>query len=239
MDPAFPRHLADEILDHLAPDDPRAVRARKDLRRINRIMGSARIIGRALAQSGRPLVRIIELGAGDGALMLQLAQRLAPRSPQAHVTLLDRQALVPAEVRAGLAALGWTPDLMTTDVADWIAGPDAARADLAISNLFIHHLDAAALRKLFAALAARVDMFVACEPRRGRLALSASRLVGLLGANAVTRTDAVLSVQAGFRDNELSAYWPDQDAWELEERRAGLFSHLFVATRRGGHANRV
>jgi hypothetical protein len=40
----------------------------------------------------------------------------------------------------------------------------------------------------------------------------------------------VLSVRAGFSGRELSALWPKGD-WLLEERHAGLFSHLFTARR--------
>jgi hypothetical protein len=62
--------------------------------------------------------------------------------------------------------------------------------------------------------------------------LLASRLVGLVGANAVTRADAVLSVRAGFRGKELSALWPASGAeWLLEESAAGPFCHRFVAIR--------
>jgi len=49
----------------------------------------------------------------------------------------------------------------------------------------------------------------------------------------VTRTDAVLSVRAGFVRRELSHLWPaGNGAWRLRERRAGLFSHCFQASRR-------
>ena len=62
----------------------------------------------------------------------------------------------------------------------------------------------------------------------------ASRLVGALGANAVTREDAVLSVRAGFRGAELSALWPgDAAAWQLDEHAAAAFSHVLRAVRRG------
>jgi len=55
----------------------------------------------------------------------------------------------------------------------------------------------------------------------------------LLGANAVTREDAVLSVHAGFRDAELSTAWPGNAAdWRLQEHPAGLFSHCLRAERR-------
>jgi hypothetical protein len=41
--------------------------------------------------------------------------------------------------------------------------------------------------------------------------------------------DAEISVRAGFRDSELSALWPSDARWQLNEQRAGLFSHRFVA----------
>jgi hypothetical protein len=41
----------------------------------------------------------------------------------------------------------------------------------------------------------------------------------------------VLSVRAGFSGNELSALWPADGGWQLTERRAGHFSHLFIARR--------
>ena len=77
------------------------------------------------------------------------------------------------------------------------------------------------------------DVFVACEPRRSWRALAGSHLIGGLGANSVTRTDAVLSVHAGFRDRELSSLWPDGTGWQLDEAAFGPFSHWFCAVRAG------
>jgi hypothetical protein len=74
-------------------------------------------------------------------------------------------------------------------------------------------------------------VFVACEPRRSALALGASRLVGLIGCNEVTRYDAPISVRAGFAGRELSGLWPAGGAWQLREGARGLFSHCFVAGR--------
>ena len=83
------------------------------------------------------------------------------------------------------------------------------------------------------AIGAAADTFVCCEPRRARLALVGSRLLGLIGCNAVTRHDALISVHAGFRGTELSDAWRAAcgDGWTLEERAAGPFSHVFGATR--------
>jgi hypothetical protein len=41
--------------------------------------------------------------------------------------------------------------------------------------------------------------------------------------------DAEASIAAGFVRNEISELWADKQNWKLTERRAGLFSHLFVA----------
>lgn len=232
MSAAFPRLLEPEILDELPEDDPRAQRSRRDLERINRVMGAAGILAQALAAEGATPRRIIELGAGDGRLMLRLARRLAPRWPNVQVVLLDRQQCVAPETRAALARTGWSVQARQEDVADWVSGAAGERFDIVLANLFIHHFDEDAIARLFGAISARAKLFVALEPRRASLPLLASRMVGLLGANAVTRSDAVASVRAGFQGRELSALWPASPAWRLSEGRAGLFSHLFTARRR-------
>ena len=45
------RRVEDETLDHLPEDDPRAIRSRRDLRRINRIMGNDSIVDALLSGS--------------------------------------------------------------------------------------------------------------------------------------------------------------------------------------------
>lgn len=231
MKTSFPRLLSCEILDELSEDDPRAIRSRQDLGRINRVMGAAGILARALTAEEITPKRIIELGAGDGSLMLRLAKRLAPRWPAVHVVLLDRQACVTPDTRDAFAMTGWTMEVMQADVADWVSDGAEDQFDVALANLFVHHFDDDQITRLFNAISARADLFVACEPWRAQLPLLASRLVGLLGANEVTRSDAVASVKAGFREKELSSLWPAHPSWRLTEHRAGLFSHLFTASR--------
>jgi hypothetical protein len=77
-------------------------------------------------------------------------------------------------------------------------------------------------------VAARSAAFVACEPRRNAWTLLASQLVGVIGANKVTRSDAVSSVAAGFRGRELTQLWPAGN-WVLEETVALPFTHCFSA----------
>jgi hypothetical protein len=55
-------------------------------------------------------------------------------------------------------------------------------------------------------------------------------LIGLLGANAVTREDAVKSVDAGFTGDEVTAVWPSTaKTWWTREFRLQPFSHGFIA----------
>lgn len=230
---AMPRIVVPETLDELPEHDPRAIASRRDLRRVHRAMGTRRILVRAITQAtgSAPPRRVLELGAGDGTLMLRVAGGLAARWPGVQLTLLDRQRLVTERTARAYGALGWQVQSVQLDVMRWIEQPARDRWDLVIANLFVHHFDGTALGQLLHGIAARTDLFVACEPRRGWLSLAGSRLVGLLGANAVTRGDAVTSVHAGFRDRELSAVWPAGLDWQLQERAAGPFSHCFVARR--------
>ena len=176
-----------------------------------------------------------ELGAGDGRLMLRLAHR-APRAwPTIELTFLDRQPLIDAATCAQFGRLGWVARSLITDVLEWLRAPAPGAAghwDVIVTNLFLHHFDERELPALMSAIAGRCDAFLACEPRRALLALAGSHLMGFIGASSITRHDAVLSVRAGFRGQELSSIWPDgQAGWHLQEQERGLFSHLFQAVR--------
>ena len=232
----LPRILEPETLDHLAPDDPVAQRSRRDLRRVNAFMGARRILARALdrviCDSRRKALRIVELGCGDGRLMLDVARHRGQRWPEATIDLLDRQPIVDASTVAAFAAAGWRARPLIADVFDWADAAGDRRWDVVVANLFLHHFDGAALGRVLAGCARRADALVACEPRRSRFALGASHLILLLGANAVTRNDGVLSVRAGFIDGELGAAWPGAaNVWRRDEYDDGLFTHCFCAVR--------
>lgn len=242
------RIVAPEALDGLDASDPLAVRSRRDLRRVHRVMGTRSIVSRAFraACDDRPRtskLHVLELGAGDGSVMLGVARALAGEWPDVRLTLLDRQDVVSSETLRGYASVGWSVNVCVLDALEWARGdaeqdlgfPEGGgRWDVVIVNLFLHHFEGAELASLVQKIGNSADRFIACEPRRSKLALIGSHLIGLTGAGPVTREDAVLSVHAGFCGHEISACWPDTlAAWEANEYGAGLFSQCFVARRKG------
>jgi hypothetical protein len=232
---AFPRRVTPEILDELPANDPRARRSRGDLRRINRIMAAVTWLkrGLAVAAPARPPRAVVELGAGDGTLALRLARSLGHAWLGTHLTLLDLEPIVAQKTADAIRASGWTLEVVAADALDWLSRARRERVGVVLANLFVHHFEGERLARLLGGIAANADAFVCCEPRRSRFALTGSRLLGLIGCNDVTRHDAVVSVQAGFRGAEIGAAWRAAvaDRWTLSERAAGAFSHLFVARR--------
>src|SRR5690348_12949545 len=134
------RVVIPERLDHLPADDPSARRARSDLRRVHRAMRSVSIIHQAVEQLRltRPPRRILELGAGDGSLLLRLARSKCNAWPGVELTLLDRQELLSPEIRAQYTALGWQAKALCTDAIGWARSDTAERYDLCITTLFLH-----------------------------------------------------------------------------------------------------
>jgi hypothetical protein len=230
--PTDARHIEREWLDDLPPADPRAMRARRDLRRVNSWMLQPIIMARLLTAYAPGRTRkLLDLGAGDGNFMLRVARRLGWRD--VTITLVDRQNAVSDETIAAFGSLGWNAEIATSNVTEFMEWP--AGFDIITANLFLHHLADPDLARLLGRAAQCTSLFVACEPGRGQWALRTSRLLWAIGCGEVTRHDAQASVRAGFAGRELSALWPSDGAWELHEHPR-LFSHCFVARQRGSRA---
>lgn len=235
------RTLSPEILDALAPMDPKAIRSRRELRRVNAWMGNARWLAEPLqarwGEGGGVPLTVTDLGTGDGWVTWQTLRRagLGQGTGDARrLMLVDRQPVVSDETLERFRRSGWRTTVVAEDARDALLRPDVAGGDLVLTNLFLHHFEDDALRGLLAAAAGACQRMVACEPRRSVLARWGARLLGGIGCGAVTRHDARVSVEAGFCDRELSALWPVGGGWRTDERRVGPFSHRFVAWREVG-----
>ncbi|MEJ0092763.1 MAG: methyltransferase domain-containing protein [Methylocella sp.] len=229
------RRIEAELLDSLPAADPRAIRSRRDLALINKLMFQAPIMAGFLrAQMPVRRARILEIGCGDGSFMLSVARRLRQNAGDVDIILLDQADLVTAARVAAFAALGWRVETVTADVCAFVDKPGIGGFDIISANLFLHHFPDLSLQALFKSLRRLAPVVVAAEPRRTRIAVWATGLLRAIGANAVSRHDAAASVRAGFFGRELSRLWPQECADQIEERGIGPFTHVFCVTRAEG-----
>jgi hypothetical protein len=228
------RVIEPELLDELPPEDPRSLRSRRDLRLINFAMGHPGLMAAALSENlpGSSPPRIVELGAGDGHFLLNVARHLHSKWPTAEATLVDRLDAFDPAIRERFNRFGWTVRTELMTAIEWLRQSRPGTANAIISNLFLHQFRGDELADMLRRASGSADVIVALEPRRTRLSRIGGRLLWIIGCNPVTRHDAGISIRAGFCGSELSALWPEPENWLLTERSAGLFSHLFIARRK-------
>jgi hypothetical protein len=208
------RVIEPELLDVLPPTDQRAQHSRRDIHKLNWIMGHARLMARVMQDAS--FDTLIDLGTGDGRFAQGVVRRLRRTC---RLVLVDQQRIA-----------GAPPGLIVSDVMVFLGSLKPQTGTAIMANLFLHHFSDEFLRELFLQISEKADSFYACEPRRSRLNLAAIRLLPLIGCNAVTRHDAEASIRAGFLGQELTALWP-KGSWKLWERESGFASHCFMASR--------
>lgn len=210
------RLVLPEHLDHLPPDDPAALASRRDIRLYNRLMGNFRWISQALREVAGP-GGLIELGAGDGALGRYLLRRGSIRDGQVYT---------------GVDLVG--------PPADWPASWSWIRTDLRqlpfetmegtlVGNFILHHFEDPDLRAIGRGISASgLSALVFNETARRRLPMVLAWCSRMLGVHPVTLHDARVSLQAGFRGEELA------DRLELDRRSWQVHAHETL-----GGANRL
>ena len=188
---AIDRVISREILDYLPSSDARAARARRDLRRINALMGNVRWICQALDDVMKdsalpPAARLVEIGAGDG----RLCRKVIGWFPNARVTGLDL-APRPRDLPEGIA---WRQ-------GDLLDNLPNCEGECVFGTMILHHFRDDQLASI-AGSASRYRALCFCEPWRARF----PHLLGLLIrplCGSVTRHDLPASINAGFVRGEI------------------------------------
>src|SRR5580704_12806014 len=145
------RTLQPELLDSLPPDHPDALHNRRDLHRINSLMGNFRWFASVLPKFMRAGERAIEVGAGDGTLGWALA---AAGISYDGLDLWPRPANWPRD-----AAWHRTNLLSFAGYADY---------PVVFGNLIFHQFSSAELAALGATLGRTARLIIANEPARQR-----------------------------------------------------------------------
>ena len=196
------RVVIPELLDHLPADDPEALRSRRDLRRINFLMGNERWICRTVSRFAREAHRgIVEIGAGDGTL----CNKLAALVPQAALTAYDLAAR-PVDLDTRIE---WSQ-------GDIFTMPPPRAGGVMVANLFLHHFEGVPLTDL-GCWCENFEVLIINEPDRASLP---HLLGGLMHPwiNRVTRHDMHVSIRAGFAAGEITHFLGlDAHRWQTRE----------------------
>jgi hypothetical protein len=212
------RLVKPELLDSLPHDAPSACRSRRDLRMINRLLGSHGWFRGILKPRLRRGEGLLEIGSGDGALGCELMQ--AGLGVVAGIDLAGRPPLWPERAR-------WFQSSVF-HYSGWAEHP------VVIGNLVFHHFKDDELAALGAHLNRHARLIVASEPLRTRRAARLfSALCPLIRADPVTRHDGRVSIEAGFRRDELpSLLGLNAKCWSWRVDETWLGACRLVAERR-------
>jgi ubiquinone/menaquinone biosynthesis C-methylase UbiE len=191
-------------------DDPAALAGNlRDLGRINRHLGGARLSALAIEAlaAHRDDLSLLDVGTGGADIPLDLIDLARQRGRRLRVVGVDsRPEVLSAAVRC-------RPEIGITDGLELHVGDGRHLGyqdrsfDVAHTSLVVHHLDAtdavALLREM--GRVARLGVVVN-DLERSRLGWIGAWLIGhLLTGNRFTRHDAPLSVRRAYRATEMTA----------------------------------
>jgi hypothetical protein len=211
------RRVRPEGLDALPPDDELARKSREELDFVNIVMGNHFWLTRQLRKVYEPGQRVLEIGAGSGALSEKIVK--SGVVPAAQLIGMD---VTPEPVRWPGGAR-WVRGNVLTDTL-----PDA---EILISNLLLHQFNDQQLAAFARRLPPSCVCLLAVEPLRTRMSLMMGHVMTWVCAmNELTVHDMVLSVHAGFRGTEL----PDAlnlPGWKAEVRETNRGGYRMMMTR--------
>ena len=201
-----------EILDTIDEEDPGAQSSRKDLRRLNTLMGSYSWFARLIrALDSRP--GILELGPGCGELGRILHRKgICPAGHYRGVDLCQRPDAWPQSWQ-------WSRE----DIKHVSLDPSEK---LIIGNLVLHHFTDKELNEIGRHLQTYATTMIFNEPARYRFHQKQLKFLRIAGLHPITRHDGHVSIHAGFREEELPHALkldPSQWNWVCNETLRGCY----------------
>jgi len=212
------RRVQPEILDSLAANDPDAVHSRRDLRWINWLMGNHQWLRRQWCKRAPLEASLLELGAGDGGFGLGLIRAGLLRPERLHA------------IDLGPPPADW-PGEATWHQRDVFDGYLPA-SDVIVANLFLHHFEDNSLKRLGKAMCEHAGLWLFSEPQRHPAHLWQGWLLHwVIRLNRVTQHDLRVSVEAGFRGDELARVLEihADPRWRSTSSSSVLGAHRLIA----------
>jgi ubiquinone/menaquinone biosynthesis C-methylase UbiE len=196
-----------EFLDRPDSDPGLTERSFRFIRFVNRTGGGIRIVRRFLEAEllkvpATNTLRLLDLGSGDGDIPLALARWAAARRYRFEFTCIDHNAHAVALARDKLTEVSRRN--VKIEQADVFSYQPADLFDYAVGSMFFHHLTEDQIDALLAHLRRFVRRAVLINDlhRCMRNYLVCSILT--LASERELRHDALLSIQRGFKPDELS-----------------------------------
>lgn len=213
------RIVRPEILDSLPADHPDALASRRDLVRINQLMGNYKWFENVFCPKCICRSHCLEIGSGGG----ELALRIINKKCCCTYTAVDFSP----------EPNDW-PGNAYWHQSDIFNYSGYATAEVIIANLILHHFEDSKLAELGRIIQKNpIRKIVANEPARRsshKLKILAGKLIGF---NQVTRHDGCISIDAGFRGDELPnalGLDPNQWIWKTEETLMGAYRMIAERT---------
>ena len=213
------RRVKPEQLDSLDPMDPKALASRRDLVLINKLMGNYRWFALALKPNHGTKHHALEFGAGGGELGIYLndnvefatysAVDFAPRPEQWPVNAMWHQG-----------------DILHYDHLE--------TTKLLLANLILHHFTDEELDALGKRIQrSNIRHILANEPCRRSFHKWQLWAGSILGFNSVTLYDGTISINAGFKKDELAhKLGLNQNDWLITQTTSFMGAYRMEAHRR-------
>jgi 2-polyprenyl-3-methyl-5-hydroxy-6-metoxy-1,4-benzoquinol methylase len=147
---------------------------------------------------------VLDIGAGGGDVPLDLIERCRRRGLELEVLACDSSPTA-LRIAAAAAAKRRLAGQFSTSCLDVLSDPLPEGRDVALSTLFLHHLDEDQAQALLARMAAVAGSgVVVCDLLRSRVGLA----LAFVASRAVTRSpivhaDALASVRQAFSFAEV------------------------------------
>jgi 2-polyprenyl-3-methyl-5-hydroxy-6-metoxy-1,4-benzoquinol methylase len=228
------RILVPELMDDPALPAAELDAALRGLRRLNlasRATTSLWKVLRAIAAGSTTPLRIVDVAAGSGDVLIGLGKRArrAVLPLELHACDLRPEMLAQVEAQAKAAGLD-----VASFVFDAFSGELPGGFDVAMTSLFCHHLPDAAVISLLGKMARAARHIVVSDLQR----TPASLALVWLGSRTLTRSrvvhvDSLLSVRASFVIEEFHEMAKKAGLKDIHFHRCGPARFIMEAKGRG------